>query len=107
MGEKVRPPLVDFQTPPEAAPTYNTSGLASIPAMAATRPLIPDGPMARARIPASRSGSTAAAKSAAGSARKNSETTSKGTDFRSMQTSNSRSTGFQDQGFAVRGEWLS
>src|SRR5258708_27093606 len=76
--------------------------------MAATRPLIPAGPMARARMPASRSGSTAAARSdgstAAGSERKNSETT-KGTDFRSMQTSTAVDRIGSGQGSALRGEW--
>src|SRR5687768_10632853 len=59
-GSHVRPPLTDFQTPPEAAPTYTTSGSDSTAAIAATRPLIPAGPIDRAFIPAKRSGSTAA-----------------------------------------------
>ncbi len=56
-GVQVSPPLTDFQTPPVAAPTNTTAGLASTASRSAIRPLIPAGPMARAFIPASSSGS--------------------------------------------------
>src|SRR5437016_8120367 len=51
-GLNVVPPLVDFQTPPLAAPTYTVSRPLSVTAaMAATRPLIAAEPMFRAPRP--------------------------------------------------------
>src|SRR3954464_6503594 len=48
-GLNVVPPFSDFQTPPEALPTYKVSRLFSITAsMAETRPLMTPGPMLRA-----------------------------------------------------------
>src|SRR6185436_10571615 len=60
MGVKLSPPFVDFQSPPVAAPTYTMSGFDSTASIAATRPLMAAGPIARAFIPASSSGSTCA-----------------------------------------------
>src|SRR5881392_3722292 len=51
-GLNVVPPLVDFQTPPLAAPTYTVSRPFSLTAaIAATRPLIAAEPMFRAPRP--------------------------------------------------------
>src|SRR5690242_2439441 len=51
-GLKVVPPLVDFHTPPDAAPTYTVSRPSSCTAVtAATRPLIAAEPMLRAPRP--------------------------------------------------------
>src|SRR6516225_12391389 len=51
-GLNVVPPLVDFQTPPLAAPTYTVSRPFSLTAaIAATRPLITAEPMFRAPRP--------------------------------------------------------
>src|SRR3954447_11669534 len=60
-GVQVRPPLTDFQTPPAAPPAYIRSGLDSTTSSAGSRPLMVAGPIERAAIPASRSGSTVAA----------------------------------------------
>src|SRR5207244_11316261 len=55
-GLNVVPPLVDFQTPPLAAPTYTVSRPFSLTAaIAATRPLIAAEPMFRAPRPEMRS----------------------------------------------------
>src|SRR5207244_13320513 len=60
-GLNVVPPLVDFQTPPLAAPTYTVSRPFSLTAaIAATRPLIAAEPMFRAPTPAMVSVSTVA-----------------------------------------------
>src|SRR3954469_6269648 len=49
IGLNVVPPFSDFQTPPEALPTYKVRRLFSMTAsMAATRPLITPGPIFRA-----------------------------------------------------------
>src|SRR5215467_8975982 len=51
-GLKVVPPLMDFQTPPLAAPTYTVSRPFSLTAaMAATRPLMAAEPIFRAPRP--------------------------------------------------------
>src|SRR5919106_2245768 len=68
-GVQVSPPLTDFQTPPVAVPVQRMSGFAFTTSMAAMRPLIVAGPIDRARSPARRSGSTAAAESIAGTSR--------------------------------------
>ena len=48
-GLKEAPALSDFQIPPLADPTYNTSGLRDTPSIVLTRPLIVAGPIDRAR----------------------------------------------------------
>src|SRR3954452_19536567 len=60
-GVQVSPPLTDFQTPPAAPPAYIRSGLDSTTSSAGRGPLMVAGPIERAPIPASRSGSAAAA----------------------------------------------
>ena len=45
MGSHFIPPEVDFQSPPEAVPTYITSGLSFTTSIAVTRPDMPPGPM--------------------------------------------------------------
>ena len=44
------PPLSDFHNPPEAVPTYITSGAERTTSIAVTRPLIPAGPILLAFI---------------------------------------------------------
>src|SRR5438132_1097970 len=44
----VVPPLVDFHTPPLAAPTYTVSASEASPSIAEIRPLIAAGPIERA-----------------------------------------------------------
>src|SRR6266545_2600998 len=68
-GSQVRPPLTDFQTPPLAEPIQTRFGSLAHPSTTAIRPLIAAGPIARAFIPASRDGSTAARAGPARSAR--------------------------------------
>src|SRR5690348_13992455 len=48
IGRHATPPLVDSQTPPDAAPTKMRVGSVGSTSTAATRPLIPAGPMLRA-----------------------------------------------------------
>src|SRR5207253_10594668 len=70
-GLNVVPPLVDFQTPPLAAPTYTVSRPFSLTAaLAATRPLIAAEPMLRAPRPEIVSESTLASCASARSDRK-------------------------------------
>src|SRR6516225_7107589 len=67
-GLNVVPPLVDFQTPPLAAPTYTVSRPFSLTAaIAATRPLIAAEPMFRAPRPEMVSESNLASWARAGS----------------------------------------
>src|SRR5215469_4160595 len=67
-GLNVVPPLVDFQTPPLAAPTYTVSRPFSLTAaIAATRPLIAAEPMFRAPRPEMASESNLASCAGAGS----------------------------------------
>src|SRR5215472_10905074 len=69
-GLNVVPPLVDFQTPPLAAPTYTVSRPFSLTAaMAAMRPLIAAEPMFRAPRPEMASESNLASCANAGSAK--------------------------------------
>ncbi len=44
-GVQLRPPLIDFQTPPAAPPAYMTSGLDSTTSRAGRRPLMVAGPI--------------------------------------------------------------
>ena len=50
-GVNVTPPLVVFQTPPEAAPTKNVSGLFSTTAISSMRPPMMAGPISRSFNP--------------------------------------------------------
>ncbi len=50
-GSKLKPAFSDFQTPPVAAPTQMVTGSVAFPSMAAIRPLMTAGPMARALRP--------------------------------------------------------
>ena len=45
IGSQEIPPLFDFHKPPDAVPTYITSGLLITTSIAVTRPDIPPGPM--------------------------------------------------------------
>ena len=45
IGFQEIPPLFDFHKPPDAVPTYMTSGLLTTTSIAVTRPDIPPGPM--------------------------------------------------------------
>ena len=57
-ASQVSPPFRDRQTPAVAAARYTTSGSASTASISVTRPLMPAGPMERARRPDRRSAST-------------------------------------------------
>src|SRR6478672_6474879 len=54
IGEKERPPFVDFQTPPAAAPTYHVRLSAGSIAISATRPDVSAGPIERSVRPDSK-----------------------------------------------------
>ena len=50
IGSHVMPPEVDFHKPPEAVPTYITSGFLFTTSIAVTRPDMPPGPIFRGVI---------------------------------------------------------